>query len=55
MTSWYDNAICVAGTRQTTTTSMVRRSCSLPAGPAAFIGGKLPCIRGGGRGGSATS
>ena len=54
VTSWYDNAICVAGTHgKTTTTSMVTQIL-FTAGVAlsAFIGGKLPCIHGSGRSGS---
>ena len=45
VTSWYDNAICVAGTHgKTTTTSMVTQIL-FTAGVdlSAFIGGKLPC------------
>ena len=54
VTSWYDNAICVAGTHgKTTTTSMVTQIL-FTAGVdlSAFIGGKLPCIHGSGRSGS---
>lgn len=54
VTSWYDNAICVAGTHgKTTTTSMVTQIL-FDAGIdiAAFIGGKLPCIHGSGRSGT---
>ncbi len=54
VTSWYDNAICIAGTHgKTTTTSMVTQAL-FTAGVdlSAFIGGKLPCIGGSGRSGS---
>ncbi len=54
VTSWYNNAICVAGTHgKTTTTSMVTQIL-FTAGVdlSAFIGGKLPCIHGSGRSGS---
>ncbi|MCD8220311.1 MAG: UDP-N-acetylmuramate--L-alanine ligase [Ruminococcus sp.] len=54
VTSWYDNAICVAGTHgKTTTTSMITQIL-FTAGIdlSAFIGGKLPCIHGSGRSGS---
>lgn len=54
VTSWYDNAICVAGTHgKTTTTSMVTQIL-FTAGIdlSAFIGGKLKCIHGSGRSGS---
>lgn len=54
VTSWYDNAICIAGTHgKTTTTSMITQAL-FTAGVdlSAFIGGKLPCIGGSGRSGS---
>lgn len=54
VTSWYDNAICVAGTHgKTTTTSMITQILH-DAGVdlSAFIGGKLDCIHGSGRSGS---
>ena len=54
VTSWYDNAICVAGTHgKTTATSMVTQIL-YDAGVdlSAFIGGKLPCIHGSGKSGS---
>ncbi len=54
VTSWYDNAICIAGTHgKTTTTSMVTQIL-FTAGIdlSAFIGGKLQCIGGSGRSGS---
>lgn len=50
VTSWYDNAICVAGTHgKTTTTSMITQIL-VTAGIdlSAFIGGKLPVIHGSG-------
>ncbi|MBQ8687139.1 MAG: UDP-N-acetylmuramate--L-alanine ligase [Ruminococcus sp.] len=54
VTSWYDNAICVAGTHgKTTTTSMITQALyTAGIDLSAFIGGKLPCIGGSGRSGS---
>lgn len=54
VTSWYDNAICVAGTHgKTTTTSMVTQILyTAGIDLSAFIGGKLKCIGGSGRCGS---
>ena len=50
ITSWYDNAICVAGTHgKTTTTSMITQILyTAQIDLSAFIGGKLPCINGSG-------
>lgn len=50
ITSWYDNAICVAGTHgKTTTTSMITQILyTAKIDLSAFIGGKLPCINGSG-------
>ena len=50
VTSWYDNAICVAGTHgKTTTTSMITQILyTAKIDLSAFIGGKLPCIGGSG-------
>ncbi len=54
VTSWFDNAICVAGTHgKTTTTSMITQIIyTAGIDLSAFIGGKLPCIHGSGRYGS---
>lgn len=54
VTSWFDNAICVAGTHgKTTATSMVTQILyTAGVDLSAFIGGKLPCIHGSGRYGS---
>ncbi len=54
VTSWYDNAICVAGTHgKTTTTSMITQIIyTAGVDLSAFIGGKLKCIHGSGRSGS---
>ncbi|MGN0592142.1 MAG: UDP-N-acetylmuramate--L-alanine ligase [Ruminococcus sp.] len=54
VTSWYDRAICVAGTHgKTTTTSMITQILyTAGIDLSAFIGGKLPCIGGSGRSGS---
>lgn len=54
VTSWYDNAVCVAGTHgKTTTTSMLTQILfEQNIDISAFIGGKLPCIKGSGRSGT---
>ncbi len=54
VTSWYDNAICVAGTHGKTTTTSMLTQILYTAGIdlSAVIGGKLSCIDGSGRAGS---
>ena len=51
VTSWYDNAICIAGTHGKTTTTSMTTQILFDAGadPSAVIGGKLACIHGSGR------
>lgn len=53
VTSWYDNAICVAGTHGKTTTTSMLVQVFMRAGLdiSAVIGGKLPAIGGSGRAG----
>lgn len=54
VTSWYDNAVCVAGTHGKTTTTSMLTQILFGAGLdiSAFIGGKLPAIKGSGRAGT---
>ncbi len=54
VTTWYDNAICVAGTHGKTTTTAMTAQILCEAGEdiGCFIGGKLPLIGGSGRVGS---
>ncbi|MEG1632186.1 MAG: UDP-N-acetylmuramate--L-alanine ligase [Hydrogenoanaerobacterium sp.] len=51
ITKKYSNCICICGTHGKTTSSAMTTQIALEAGldPAAFIGGKLPSIGGGGR------
>lgn len=50
VSSWYDNAVCVAGTHGKTTTTALLTHILISAGMdiSAFIGGKLPLIHGSG-------
>lgn len=54
VTSWYDNAVCVSGTHGKTTTTSMLTQILFGAGLdiSAFIGGKLPAIKGSGRAGT---
>lgn len=54
VSSWYHDAVCIAGTHGKTTTSSMLAQILLTAGIdlSAVIGGKLPCLGGSGRAGS---
>lgn len=54
VSSWYKDAVCIAGTHGKTTTSSMLAQVLLTAGIdlSAVIGGKLPCLGGSGRAGN---
>ncbi len=54
VSSWYRDAVCIAGTHGKTTTSSMLAQILFTAGIdlSAVIGGKLPCLGGSGRAGS---
>lgn len=54
VSSWYRDAVCIAGTHgKTTTSSMLAQIlCTAGVDLSAVIGGKLPCLGGSGRAGS---
>ncbi len=54
VSSWYHDAVCIAGTHGKTTTSSMLAQILLTAGIdlSAVIGGKLPCLGGSGRAGN---
>ncbi len=54
VSSWYHDAVCIAGTHGKTTTSSMLAQILFTAGIdlSAVIGGKLPCLDGSGRAGS---
>lgn len=54
VSSWYHDAVCIAGTHgKTTTSSMLAQIlCTAGIDLSAVIGGKLPCLGGSGRAGS---